>query len=139
MQIVQKKQQNSLCGWYERPGDESTLTVRQNSAREYYNRFKGKSAPLRIASVNGSILECAERIHSYMEQMSYSYCVSMIENQAASDCDNTHTVHGLNSTFEESVNNYHNTCCATYVSWVLQAAGYINECQHGASRICRYA
>ena len=38
--------------------------------------------------------------------------------------------HGLNRTFEESKTGYHNTCCATYVSWVLQMVGYIDDSDH---------
>ena len=38
--------------------------------------------------------------------------------------------HGLNTTFEASKNGFHHTCCATYVSWVLQEAGYLTEAEH---------
>lgn len=76
---------------------------------------------------DNSIIECADRIHKYMEQNSYTYCVSFCndleECSSPSQC-------GRNVTFEESKTGHHKTCCATYVSWVLQEAGYITRKQH---------
>ena len=79
----------------------------------------------------GSILEVAEVIHKYMEDNHYSYCLLGGENNSHSgEC-------GLDQTFEESKTNHHLTCCATFVSWVLRDAGYINETQHGAITLAR--
>lgn len=75
-------------------------------------------------SSGGSIIECAERIHEYMEANQYIYCVY---GGAGDECGKFGKAHGLNVTFEESKTGYHNTCCATYVSWVLQEAGYITR------------
>lgn len=61
----------------------------------------------------GTIIEVAKRIHEYMEANKYSYALG-----------------NLDSTFEKSKTGHHNTCCATYVSWVLQEAGYVTESEH---------
>lgn len=63
---------------------------------------------------DGSIIASAEKIHTYMEQNKYVYSLS-----------------NLPTTFEESKSNKV-TCCATFVSWVLRDAGYINETIHSA-------
>lgn len=44
---------------------------------------------------------------------------------------------GLNETFEESKRSYKNTCCATYVSWVLRDAGIIDFTTHGADSLAQ--
>lgn len=64
---------------------------------------------------DNSIIECADRIHKYMEQNLYTYSL---------DGDS------LPRTFEESKTGKQITCCATYVSWVLQEAGYLTRDQH---------
>ena len=73
----------------------------------------------------GRIIECAREIHQYMEQNNYTYCV--YGTNSYEECSKYGKSHGLNRTFEESKNGYHNTCCATYVKWVLQEAGYLGE------------
>lgn len=65
------------------------------------------------SSGGGSILESAERIHTYMEQNNYFYCLDG----------------RLRNTFEESKST-RATCCATFVSWVLRDAGLINQTSH---------
>lgn len=77
----------------------------------------------------GSIIEVADMIHKYMEQNNYTYCVLDNSNQYE-ECGKYNKAHGLNRTFEESKTGYHNTCCATYVSWVLQMVGYIDDSDH---------
>lgn len=64
--------------------------------------------------LGGDIIECADYIHKYMEQNQYVYS----------------TTGHLDSTFEKSKTGQKNTCCATYVSWVLQEAGYVTEEEH---------
>ena len=76
----------------------------------------------------GSIIECAKTIHEYMEQNNYTYCV--YGGNSYEECGAYGKSHGLNTTFEESKTGYHNTCCATYVSWVLQEAGYLTASEH---------
>lgn len=76
----------------------------------------------------GTIIECAEAIHTYMEENNYTYCV--YGNNRCEECPQYRKSCGLNTTFEKSKNGYHNTCCATFVSWVLQEAGYITEEEH---------
>ena len=50
------------------------------------------------------------------------------------------STHGLNVTFEASKTGYRHTCCATYVSWVLQEAGYLEDSEHqdGANNLRNY-
>ena len=76
----------------------------------------------------GTILAIADEIHKYMEANNYTYCV--YGSNSYEECAKYSKSHGLNSTFEASKTGYHNTCCATYVSWVLQEAGYITEAEH---------
>lgn len=79
----------------------------------------------------------AKEIHDYMRENDYGYCT--YDNRCNHDggC-------GLNVTFEKSKENFHNTCCATYVSWVLQETGYLTKQEHidnylnGANNLIRY-
>lgn len=110
-----------FCGWYERPAEEyfySSMPGRIAAATEYYNKYKGRDLSTFTIS-GGSILQCAESIHSYMEKNKYTYSTDPTK---------------LASTFEQS-KSYKVTCCATYVSWVLKEAGYINETIHGANSL----
>ena len=59
-----------------------------------------------------------------MEQYKYEYC------DYGGSCEHIRNSHGLNDTFEQSIKGYQNTCCATYVSWVLQKCGYISDSEH---------
>lgn len=77
----------------------------------------------------GTVIEVAQKIHSYMEQNKYTYCV--YGGNSYEECSGGG--HGLNSTFEASKTGYHHTCCATYVSWVLQEAGYLSDSEHNDS------
>ena len=63
---------------------------------------------------SSSIIEIADAIDKYMAQNNYKYSLNVNE---------------LATTFEKS-KSYKATCCATYVSWVLQEAGYISEAGH---------
>ncbi len=81
----------------------------------------------------GSIIEMADMIHKYMEQNNYTYCVKV--NMYGDECAQYGKSHGLNATFEASKTGFHNTCCATYVSWVLQEAGYIDPSDHSDGAI----
>lgn len=78
----------------------------------------------------GSIIDTAAKIHSYMEQNNYTYCVH--GTNSYEECKSGEP-HGLNTTFEASKNGYHHTCCASYVSWVLQEAGYLSDSEHSDS------
>lgn len=79
----------------------------------------------------------AKEIHDYMRENNYGYCTYDNRCNHDGNC-------GLNVTFEASKNNYHNTCCATYVSWVLQETGYITKQEHidnylnGANNLIRF-
>lgn len=79
----------------------------------------------------------AKEVHDYMRENNYGYCTYDNRCNHEGNC-------GLNVTFEESKNNYHNTCCATYVSWVLQELGYITRQEHidnylnGANNLIRF-
>ena len=74
----------------------------------------------------GSIVEIAKTIHEYMEKNNYTYCV--YEHNSYEECKDGN--HGLETTFEKSKTGKKHTCCATYVSWVLQEAGYIKDSEH---------
>lgn len=89
----------------------------------------------------GEIIEWAETIHTYMEENGYCYCV--YDSNSGEEC--VHLARGshyLSSTFEGSKGNstIQKTCCATFVSWVLQEAGYLeeNECIHGANNLASF-
>ena len=67
------------------------------------------------------ILQKAEEIHAYMENNDYTYALS-----------------NLNSSFQASITGNHVACCATYVSWVLQEAGYNMQCIHSSPGLHSY-
>ena len=79
----------------------------------------------------------AKEIHDYMRENNYGYCTYDYRCNHDGNC-------GLNATFELSKTEYHNTCCATYVSWVLQETGYLTKQEHidnylnGANNLIRY-
>ena len=79
----------------------------------------------------------AKEIHDYMRLNNYGYCTYDQRCNHDGNC-------GLNVTFESSKSGYHNTCCATYVSWVLQETGYITAQEHidnylnGANNLIRF-
>lgn len=74
----------------------------------------------------GTIVESAKIIHDYMAKNKYTYCV--YGGNSYEECKGGG--HGLNTTFEKSKNGHHHSCCATFVSWVLQDAGYLSESEH---------
>lgn len=113
----------AFCWSFERPGAPD-LNTRKQAARRYYEEYKGKVRP-----TGGVIIQVADAIHKYMEENNYTYCV--YSSNSYEECKNES--HGLNSTFKASQTGYHHTCCATYVSWVLQEAGYITEAEHSNS------
>ena len=87
--------------------------------------------------IENNITLKAKEIHDYIRENNYGYCT--YDNRCNHDgpC-------GLNTTFELSKTGYHNTCCATYVSWVLQETGYLTKQEHidnylnGANNLIRY-
>lgn len=76
----------------------------------------------------GIIVEIAKNIHDYMATNEYIYCV--YGGNSYEECGNSNQSHGLNKTFEASKSGYKHSCCATFVSWVLQEAGYITDDEH---------
>ena len=75
----------------------------------------------------GAIIQYARAIHEYMENNSYTYCVHGANKYE--ECSQFGKTHGLSATFEASKSNK-KTCCATFVSWVLQEAGYLSDSEH---------
>ena len=79
----------------------------------------------------------AKESHDYMRENNYGYCTYDNRCNHDGEC-------GLNITFEASKTGHHNTCCATYVSWVLQELGYLTKQDHidnylnGANNLIRY-
>ena len=72
----------------------------------------------------GSVAEMVTKgyeIHKTMEDNGYDYCVLRPGNgcnhQYGHGC-------GLNESIAEAQAGHHNTCCATYVSWVLNEMGF---------------
>lgn len=113
-----------FCGWFERPAaygfyGASMYNHRIPAAIDYYNQFKGRPLSSFIAGGSGgTILECADKIHTYMEDNGYFY-----------SCD----IGLLRNTFEESKST-RAVCCASFVCWVVIDAGYLDASQmsHGA-------
>lgn len=85
-----------------------------------------------IKALGGDILNIAKIIHDYMSDPEHLYYYCLLGD---SKDEYVHRNNGLScglaQTFEESQKpgsyGYRLTCCATYVSWVLQEAGYIEE------------
>lgn len=108
----------AFCWSFERPGIPH-MDTRTEKAREYYEMFKGRTKP-----TGATIVQVADEIHKYMEQNNYSYCV-----YGCNDLEEWIGGCGLSTTFEASQANKH-SCCATYVSWVLQITGHISDSEH---------
>lgn len=87
----------------------------------------GKYTTKEGKEISAGIIGIADKIHKYMEQNNYSYCV--YGSNKYEECSKLGKSHGLSTTFEASKANK-NTCCATYVSWVLQEAGYFTSADH---------
>lgn len=87
--------------------------------------------------IDNAISLKAKEIHDYMRENNYGYCTYDSRCNHEGNC-------GLNVTFEASKTGFHNTCCATYVSWVLQETGYITKQGHidynlnGANNLIRF-
>ena len=85
---------------------------------------------------NSKIIEIADKIHKYMEDNNYSYCV-LDSTRQGDECRKFGHICYLPKTFEASklLSSQHHSCCANYVSWVLQEAGYLEASDHvnGAS------
>ena len=98
---------------------------------------KPKIEILQEPVIENKITIKAKEIHDYMRENNYGYCT--YDNR----CDHD-GVCGLNVTFEKSKQQHHNTCCATYVSWVLQELDYITNQEHinnylnGANNLWKY-
>ena len=93
----------------------------------YYDVLKEWHSDTSSSSTGGgSIVEIAKKIHNYMEKNHYTYCV--YGGNSYEECHGEK--HGLNKTFEQSKTGYHHSCCANFVSWVLQEAGYIKDSEH---------
>lgn len=73
--------------------------------------------------VDNAISIKAKEIHDYIRENNYGYCTYDERCEHNERC-------GLNATFEASKKGHHNTCCATYVSWVLQETGYLTKQEH---------
>ena len=93
-----------------------------------------ENAKIKEAKGANAIINSAIKIKDQMGD--YDYC----DLEYSCRGDNSH-LHGhscgLNETFEESKISYRNTCCATYVSWVLRDAGIIDFTTHGADLLAQ--
>lgn len=118
----------SLKSEFKTAGGASPFYGDTDRKKANWNLFNtGKYIARDGTEIPSGILDIADKIHKYMEQNNYKYCVyfcnSYEEHSNNAQC-------GLNRTFEASKTGYHSSCCATYVSWVLQEAGYIVEAEH---------
>ncbi len=100
-------------------------TDRKNANWQLF--YTGKYYTKEGNEISSGILGIADQIHKYMEQNNYSYCV--YGSNRYEECGKLGKSHALSTTFEASKTNK-NTCCATYVSWVLQEAGYFTAADH---------
>lgn len=83
--------------------------------------------PTNVAGSITSFVDLAYEIHAEMEGNNWDYCVRNL-----SRCNHKYGhACGLNESIQDAIANYHNTCCATYVSWVLEEIGYGFQ-SHGA-------
>lgn len=93
----------------------------------YWNLFhNGEYIGRNGDKITSGILDIAETIHAYMEENNYTYCVYF--NNGYEECSSKNQC-SLAKTFEKSKTSK-KSCCATYVSWVLQEAGYLTEDEH---------
>lgn len=82
----------------------------------------------------GAIVEWAQVIHQYMEANDYIYCV--YGTNGNEECNKLgRGACYLSATFEGSKASAQTrkTCCATFVSWVLQEAGYMTADEHNSN------
>ena len=126
------------CG-HSKASDPTTLQERADS---YQFTIQGKIDDAKKFFGNncfvggGDIVEQAKIVHDYMSDTNHLYFYCLLGNSNYEYVHrNEHLSCGLNDSFEESQkpgsDGYRLTCCATYVSWVLQEAGLIEEHHNG--------
>ncbi|MBQ2835440.1 MAG: hypothetical protein IJE68_01200 [Clostridia bacterium] len=92
-----------------------------------------------ITLLGGDIISTAKIIHDYISDPAhlYYYCLIGSELSINEHKDAGINKCGLNNSFEESQISgnygYRLTCCATFVSWVLEECGYIETHYNGCS------
>ena len=118
--ISQKTRQSAYGFNYGSRGDRRWILFSTGK----YTDASGNEIKVSSTSGNSSIISKAKEIHNYMSNNKYQYC------DGGSSCGNHSNGHGLNGTFEKSKIGYHNVCCATYVSWVLQDTKHISASEH---------
>lgn len=113
------------------------LIIQYNSKNKDGNENIAKYSQIEEIVVDNRISLKAKEIHDYIRENKYGYCTYDDRCSHDGKC-------GLNATFDASKTGYHNTCCATYVSWVLQETGYITKKEHidnylnGANNLWNY-
>ena len=89
----------------------------------------------RVINKNGKVAkETEKKILKVMEENNYVYCV--YGGNKYEECDKMgRGKHYLSSTFEGSKVSpqTRKTCCATFVSWVMQEAGYMTAEEHNTN------
>lgn len=93
-----------------------------------------------IQAMGGSILECAKIIHDYMSDPAHLYYYCLVGSESSKQAHvNAGLSCGLSSSFKASQSagnkGYRLTCCATYVSWVLEDAGYLKMHTNGSKSL----
>lgn len=84
----------------------------------------------------GKIVEIADEMAKIMSNEGWTYCVGGCNSYE--ECGKFGKSHCLNNTFEQARNGSKTTCCATFVSWVLQEAGYLTDSEHTNSSTALY-
>lgn len=130
-----------------RNGHEITVTGKSEGTATVIVTAKGGAkayCKITVKKHNASnIIESAKKINSgicsYKKyEQKYDYCdLGGTCRSNSNDHKHGHKC-GLNDTFEQSKNSYHNTCCATFVSWILRDAGIIDKTIHGADSLASY-
>lgn len=112
--------------------------LKEGTATVTVRVYNGKTAKCTVKVVNNNpIITSAKKIKGQMGD--YDYCDNGVSCRDAGSNDHKHGHScGLNDTFEQSKKSHRNTCCATYVSWVLRDAGIINKTIHGADTLADY-
>lgn len=119
----------------------------------------GSSGVTPSISIN-QFVQVGYDVHEVMEGNNWDYCVltagggephmngTCPDRSAGRTCSLQHCdtysdpgshVCGLNNTIQEAEAGFHNTCCSTYVSWVLKEAGFDYPDRHDVMSVYNWA
>ncbi len=109
------------------------ITITGKNAGETSIKISLENGNSSICTINveSRIIQSAKKIKKYIAENGYEYCLGS-ENRY-NGCEHDYDNHdcGLTLNYEDSKKRgkegYHNTCCATFVSWVLIDAGIVPQ------------